>query len=105
VGDPLSYWPQIGTGIVVSVCSAIVALVVQRAAKKLEDVATKSFVRDAMGEHEVRMRQMFVDVSLQSVTNADIEFRMRRIESAVGVEILRPPILRNDQPSKLRNPE
>lgn len=73
-------------------------LVVQRTAKKLENVATKEFVNAAMEAHETRMRQMFVDSSLQNVTNADVEFRMRRIEAAVGVEVMRPPIIQITKP-------
>lgn len=86
-------WPQILTGIFVTICGAIVTVTVQRTAKKLEDIATKTFVGEAIEKHEVRMRQMFVDSTMQQVTNADVEFRMRRIEMAVGVEIVRPPII------------
>lgn len=71
---------------------------VQRTAKKLEGVATKEFVSEAMVAHEARLRQMFVDSSLQNVTNADVEFRMRRIEASVGMEVTRPPIIQGPKP-------
>jgi len=97
VSDVLTHvsmiWPQILSAVFLTICGAIVTVTVQRTARKLDNIATKDFVADAIGRHEMRMRQMFVDATMQQVTNADVEFRMRRIEAALGVEILRPPII------------
>lgn len=90
IGDyPL--WPQIGAAAVVSVCSAIVTLVVKGAAKKLENVATKDFVTSSLLTHGAQLKgeigEMFVKASSQALVNADVEARIRRVESAFGVKL------------------
>lgn len=84
-------WPQVLTGVIVSICSAIVVLIVQRTSKKLENIATKDFVRDSLVTHGLQLEQkigeMFVRSNFQQVVNADIEGRMRRVEEAFGVSL------------------
>lgn len=84
-------WPQVITGIVVSICSAIVTMLVQKATKKLENVATKDFVSEQLSSHGDKLKteigDMFVRASTQSVFNSDVEARLRRVEDAFGVRL------------------
>lgn len=84
-------WPQIVTAIAVSTCSAIVTILVQKTTKKLENVATKDFVTGQLSWHgeqlEKRIGEMFVRASTQQIVNADVEARVRRVETAFGIKL------------------
>jgi Tfp pilus assembly protein PilN len=80
-------WPQIWAAVVVSLCSALVTWMVQRAAKRLENVATKDFVSQAMVEHTTLLKlelvKMFVERDTQKAHNETVEHRLRLLESVL----------------------
>ncbi len=84
-------WPQVVAAGVVSVCSAIVTLIINSAAKSLKNVATKEFVTQALVTHgsnlKIEIGDMFVKASAQAIVNADVEARIRRVEQAFGVKL------------------
>jgi hypothetical protein len=92
----LTFWAQIIPGIIVSLVSLFVAWVVKKAVKKIGDtIATREFVTEfvlkALADHEatmtVKLNEALTKANLQSVTNADVEVRLRRIEEAFNVRI------------------
>jgi len=76
---------------IVATCSIIVTTIVNRAAKALNNVATKDFVSSALGTQAAQLKaeigDMFVKASTQAIVNADIEARVRRVEAAFGVKL------------------
>lgn len=84
-------WPQVGAAAIVSICTGIVTFAVKRATKMLENVATKEFVTVSLATHGTLLKteigEMFVRSSSQSLVNADVEARIRRVENAFGVKL------------------
>lgn len=101
--------PTIVAGTIVSIFSAIATWLVKKGVDKLGDVATKSFVIQTIDDHEIRMRSMFTRDKFQQIVNNDIEFRLRRVEAATGIDLTRPPIITTDteseEPGALKRPE
>ena len=90
----LQFWTQIVPGVVVTLMSILVAWIVKQAVGKIQEtIATKEFVVAVIKDHEatmmLRMTELINKASLQSITNADIEARMRRIEEAFNVRLRR----------------
>lgn len=88
----------------------MVTWLVKKGVEKLGDVATKTFVEKTIDDHEVRMKSMFTRDKFQQIVNNDLEFRLRRIEMATGVDVTRPPVLpreddNSDPPGSLKRPE
>lgn len=83
--------PQIIETCIVAICSTAVTMIVNRAAKVMNNVATKEFVTGALANHGAQLKSeigdMFVRASTQNVVNADIEARVRRVEAAFGVKL------------------
>lgn len=84
-------WSQVASAAIVALCSSLVTLMVRTAAKRLENVATKDFVDARLTEHTAlvmdRISNEFLKSSAQAIVNADIEARMRRVETAFGVKL------------------
>lgn len=83
--------PQIIETCIVATCSVVVTALVNRASKALNNVATKEFVSATLTVHATQLKaeigDMFVKASSQAIVNADVEARVRRVESAFGVKL------------------
>ncbi len=75
--------PQIITGVVVSVCCLLVTFFVNQGMKKLDNIATKDYVRNELVEQSRQLGEMFVNATTQNQVNATMEQRLRYVEDQI----------------------
>ena len=77
--------PQILTGIFVAICCLIVTGTIKTAAKKLENIATKDYVREELAEQSRQLGDIFVNAISQNHVNSVIDNRLKYLEDNIWV--------------------